>query len=259
VGKIELRQSFGGLSGTVQIEPTLSWRDSLAVQATAEATRDVAGAVYGAAAAIRALEYDIGLRLDAQTEKLERQVGLLTQIAESLRTPARVRAAERVAATGELLRRGRYARARDTAALAAEDDPNNADAFTALAWSQMGLGELELARDSFAEAVAAADGDDKSRARRARARLTFAIDGAATALELLEAHLSDCSPTEQAAVSYDRAIYLCEIGDTTLAKKELFGAVDVDVRHLLAATEDPQATDVFRALATSELQQEVVP
>lgn len=255
MGKIELHESFlGGLSGTVQVEPTLSWRDSLALEATADATRHMAGALSAAAVAVRMLEYEIGLKLEAQTRNLERQVDLLAEIAASLRTPGRVRAAERVAATGELLRRGRYARARDMAVLAIEDDPNNSGAFTALAWSQMGLGELELARESFAEAVAAADDDDKSRARRAQARLTFALDDGAAALALLEDPIGQCSPAEQAAVRYDRAVYLCEVGDLASAKRELLEAADVDVRHLHAASDDPQMTaEEVRSAARSEL------
>jgi tetratricopeptide (TPR) repeat protein len=253
MGKIELRQSFGGLSGTVQVEPSLSWRDSLALERTADATRDVAGAVAMAATAVRALEHEIGLRLDAQTARLDRQIDLLADIAESLRTPARVRAAERVTSTAELLRRGRYARALEAAQQAVQDDPNNPEAFTALAWSRMGLGELELARDAFAEAVLAADGDASSQARRALARLSFAIDDAATALEALSLPVDGYSEAEQAAVRYDRAVYLAELGDPD-AIQELLQAGEIDIRFFQAALDDPQinSSDVKR-LAEAEL------
>jgi tetratricopeptide (TPR) repeat protein len=268
MGKIELRRSFigSGLTGEVQLEPTLSWRDRLALQQTADATRDVASAVVtaGEAAvsavvmaeeAVRTLEYEIGLRLDAQTTKLERQVDLLTEIAESLRTPARVRAAEKVASTAELLRRGRYRRALEAAEQAIQDDPNNAEAFTAVAWAQMGLGNLEPAREAFLEAALASDGDDKSGARRAAARLTFAIDGAAGALHALPAPAPDCSETERAAVHYDRTIYLAESGDQQQASSELHEAGRLDVRHCLAALEDPQLApyEALRRVADAEL------
>ena len=89
VGNIELHHSFigRGLSGTVEVEPTLSWRDKLALEATAENTRATAGATAAMADAIHALEQEIGLRLQQQTERLEEQTNLLADIAASVRNP----------------------------------------------------------------------------------------------------------------------------------------------------------------------------
>lgn len=70
---------------------------------------------------------------------LDRQVDLLADIAQSLRTPARVRAAERLSSVGELLRRKRYDRALAAAVRAVEDDPNNPAGFIAAGWAHIGL------------------------------------------------------------------------------------------------------------------------
>ncbi len=75
--------------------------------------------------AVEDLTREIGLQLQDQTQLMTRQVELLQQIAETLRTPARTRAAERISNAGELLSRERYERALTVASQAIDDDPNN--------------------------------------------------------------------------------------------------------------------------------------
>src|SRR5580698_8999820 len=63
---------------------------------------------------VRAIDWlvaDLDLRLDAQAELLNRQVDLLAEIAHTLRSPARTRAAERLSDAAELLRHHRNERA----------------------------------------------------------------------------------------------------------------------------------------------------
>jgi hypothetical protein len=142
VGNIELRKSFFGDALVGEVQPALSWADHRALADTAHETRrssqeldklngqiaslgfEIGHAYRGLAAVIGDLEDHLGLRLHMQTQVLTGQLDHLARIHETLRTPAKTRAAERIADTGELLRRGRWERALAIASEAIEDDPN---------------------------------------------------------------------------------------------------------------------------------------
>lgn len=265
---IELRERFfgGGLVGSVDISsgPTLSWsehdallagsKDLQRMRATLE---DLGLDVRLVAHAIDGLEAQLGLRLDQQSVLMGRQVHLLMDIAESLRTPARVRAAERLASVGELLRRKRYDRALVAAEEAIDGDPNNPVAFTAAGWAQIGLQHLEQARAMFIEAAQASDGDQRSAAIRQAARLTLALDGPRQALTQLEENANEPhSEREHAALTYDRSVYLAELGDTNGAIACLLQAGHDDPSFLFAALADPLLAShaTFIEAASKELQ-----
>jgi tetratricopeptide (TPR) repeat protein len=199
--------------------------------------------VRSVARAIDGLEGELGLKLDQQSLLLDRQVDLLADIAQSLRTPARVRAAERLSSVGELLRRKRYERAAAAAEEAIEDDPNNPAGFIAAGWAQIGLEHLDAARVLFTEAAQASDGDARSAAGRQAARLTLALEEPQAALTRLDVETDSAqSITERSAVAYDRAVYLAELGDTTGAQASLLDAGRDEPCFLFAALADPLLT-----------------
>jgi hypothetical protein len=119
--EIDLRERlFGdGYTGTISTPsspapaPALSWRDELALQQTASGAMASAvelrflnlgmGRLLDAAFAI---ESTLGLHLAAQTRILDSQLDVLSRIESALLRPGQVSAAERIANTGELLRRG---------------------------------------------------------------------------------------------------------------------------------------------------------
>jgi tetratricopeptide (TPR) repeat protein len=192
------------------------------------------------ARAVDGLEGQLGLRLEEQSMLLDRQVDLLADIAQALRTPARVRAAERLSGVGELLRRKRYVRAATAAKEAIDDDPNNPAGFIAAGWAQIGLKRLDEARALFTEAAEAGDGDARSAAVRQAARLTLALDGPRAALARLDEYATDArGSTEQAAIAYDRSVYLAELGDTPAAEVRLLDAGRDEPSFLLTALADP--------------------
>lgn len=265
MANIVLRESlFGtGLVGSVDFKPTLGWADrqalenvatemggvrqdlrgiGAAMQYVAEGQQDIAWAVATGTSAITAslaaLERDLGLRLDEQTDVLEQQIDLLSQIHETLRTPAKTRAAERIADTAELLRRGRFDRALSNATSAIEDDPNNAAGFRAAGWAALGLGQLLAARDYFVESGAASDGDERAEALRQAARIAYLVDDATSALTILAAVDDRASRLAARGVAYDRALYCAESGNVEQARKHLHDALDQDARFVLLALED---------------------
>ncbi len=251
MGSVELRERFfgGGVVGTVDLPraPTLSWSEHRALLESASDLRQVRGAlgrlgldVVSIARAIDGLEGNLGLRLDQQAVLLDRQVHLLADIAQSLRTPARVRAAERLSSVGELLRRKRYDRALAAAVQAVEDDPNNPAGFIAAGWAHIGLENLGSARTMFSEAAEASDGDARSTRVRQVARLTLALDGAQAALDRLNQD-PDCAQTsiERGAVAYDRCVYLSQLGDEAAAVASLSEAGRDEPSFLFAALADP--------------------
>jgi tetratricopeptide (TPR) repeat protein len=251
MANIELRKRFfgAGVVGSIDLPsaPTLSWSEHHALVESSADLRQVRSTlecldmdVRSVARAIDGLEGELGLRLDQQSLLLDRQVDLLADIAQSLRTPARVRAAERLSSVGELLRRKRYERAVAAAEEAIEDDPNNPAGFIAAGWAQIGLEHLEAARALFIEAAQASDGDARSAVLRQAARLTLALEGAKAALTILDGKVSSAhSVTECAAVAYDRAVYLAELGDTTAAQAGLLDAGRDEPSFLFAALADP--------------------
>ncbi|MGO9902774.1 MAG: hypothetical protein ACLP0J_24490 [Solirubrobacteraceae bacterium] len=269
------RSSFGGSAGS---SPGLSWYERRVLADTKfasaqsvktmerverqlssvefivdQGSRGVAGAVWGA---ISRLEGSLGLRLYAQTEVLSQQLDMLKNIEVALLTPAKTRAAERIAGTGELLRRGRWERALALANEAIEADPNNPAGFRAAAWALLGLSRTEEARAHFLECAGASDGSERSQALRQAARLTLTIDGAAAALAILPGDAEQLGDEELRAVNYDRAVYLVTDGDVDSAKRTLTHAFEEDDRYAMVACNDPllESHPELVGLATDYLQ-----
>lgn len=299
MAKIELRTSVlgGGLVGDVQMAPALSWSEHSALVSAERNTAELAMSARGiarqlesmgldlqaTAASISALELSLGLRLDSQTRLLDRQVALLGELSEVLRTPAKTRAAERLTDVGELLRRERWKRALSVAEDVTEDDPNNPEGFLACAWANLGLQQLDAARDCYVEAAEAADGLRASELGRQAARVAFASNDAAAAQEVLdrfaiteaarwpivswqEAELvrkSIRERTELGAVNYDRAVYAAARGEREVAAEALEDAGELSPEFLAAALqdavllEDAELTErVSRLLATAMTEQQ---
>jgi tetratricopeptide (TPR) repeat protein len=221
---------------------------------------------------VRAIDWlvaDLDLRLDAQAELLNRQVDLLAEIAHTLRSPARTRAAERLSDAAELLRHHRNERALSLAEQAIDDDPNNDTAFVVAAWAAVGLEDLARARGYFREAAQATRSEPGAGVRHMNAvflaaRLTFALDGPEAALRELDGaepfidpglqeehpgftaqqlHLLLLSPNKAAAVKFDRAVYYTasdQMGAALEAFREVCG--EHDIRFCLMTLTDPVLT-----------------
>ena len=194
---------------------------------------DVGENVAEVVAAIDDLVNVLDLRLDEQTKLLSHQADLLAEIAQTLRSPARTRAAERIRDAVELLRHRRYERALTVADQAISDDPNNDAAFMLAAWASVGLQDFERARGYFREAAQATalTKDAETRHMNAvylAARLTFLLDGPDAAIHELDGaepfidpalerahsnwtreqlHLSQLDANRAAAIKFDRAVY----------------------------------------------------
>ncbi|MEX2973083.1 hypothetical protein [Streptomyces sp. C184] len=199
--------------------------------------------------AIDSLESELGLELGAQAQLLAQQIDLLTDIAQTLHTPAHTRAAERLADSTELLRHKRYERALTTAQQAIEGDPNNDAAFMVAGWACRGLERAGDARRFFREAAQATDpapsGDFDAIARHVHAallaaRLTFALEGPQAALSELVTLTPDRSPAKvAAAIRFDRSIYLAASDDVDSAIENFQKATGEDPRFCLMALTDP--------------------
>jgi hypothetical protein len=274
MGKVELHKSAfgGGLVGEVQSAPALSWSEHQALIGTQRSVAALSSQAWAmgrqletigldiqaTAAGISALEFRLGLRLDAQTELLGRQLSLLDEVAAALRTPAKTRAAERLADVGELLRRERWKRALAVAEAVTEDDPNNPEGFLACAWANLGLGLAEAARNSYVEAAEAADGIRASELGRQAARLALSTQDGPNALAVLKRFaITEAADwpnvpwperdavlerirerTELGAVNYDLAVYAAASGDHDLAKNALHRAGELSPEFLAAAQQD---------------------
>jgi tetratricopeptide (TPR) repeat protein len=217
-----------------------------AVEAVGEGVEDLTETV-------NALEAALGLRLEAQTQ-------VLAEIAETLRSPAHTRAAERVRHAAGLLRRGRPERALQFAEHAIDDDPNNPGGYLSAVWACLGLERPETAREYFREAASAAEEiDARSAAARRAVRLTFALEGAQPALAELPVENLDTgglSREEYAAICYDRAVYLASAGDHPEHVCRWLGAAAArDGRFLQMALVDPIlcSVDAVRKYAADEL------
>jgi tetratricopeptide (TPR) repeat protein len=242
VANIELHERLlgGGFHGTIDMPampPALSWADSQALQTSA------AGAMAAAvelrflniklatlSASIAELEQELCLRLDAQTDVLASQLDVLARIESALRRPGQVRAAERIANTAELLRRGRYERALSDAELAIEDDPVNPAGFVAAGWAAIGLGHGDQARKFLLEAGEASDGDQRATALRQAARITFAIEDGVAALAVLSGCDDRTTAFQRSAIEYDRAVYLAASNDRAGAIEALRRVLTADER-----------------------------
>ncbi len=274
MAKIELRTSaFGGaLIGDVQTAPTLSWSEHSALVSAERNTAELALSARGivrqlesmgldlqaTAASISALELNLGLRLDAQTRLLDRQLALLGELSDVLRTPAKTRAAERLTDVGELLRRERWKRALSVAEDVTEDDPNNAEGFLACAWANLGLQQLNAACNCYVEAAEAADGLRASELGRQAARVAFATKDAGAAQAILDrfaiteaartptvsweeaelVHRSIRERTELGAVNYDRAVYAASLDKREIAAEALEDAGELSPEFLAMALHD---------------------
>ncbi len=274
MANIELRERFfgGGLVGTIETAPTLSWSEHSALIETARGATELASQtraigrhletigldIQATAASVAALEWSLGLRLDSQTQLLGEQVSLLTGIAEVMRTPAKTRAAERLVDVAELLRRKRWKRALSIAETVTEDDPNNPEGFLACAWANLGLGQIDLARDAYVEAAEATDGFRASELGRQAARLDLAIRDGHAALQTLNRFAVEDAPdwpavswpdrdfvidcirrrTELGAVCYDRAVYAAAASDIEGSSEALRQAGMLSPVFLAAAHQD---------------------
>jgi tetratricopeptide (TPR) repeat protein len=230
---------------------------------------DVGANVQDVVQAIDWLVSDLDLRLDAQTKLLNQQVDLLTEIAQTLRSPSRTRAAERLRDASELLRHHRNERALTVAEQAIEDDPNNDAAFMLAGWASLGLEDLQRARGHFREAAQATAYERNAEARHMNAvyvaaRLTFVVDGPEAALRELDgakpffdSELRSARPTfseqqldllvlkpnKAGAIKFDRTIYLTAAGQADAAT-QLFREIaeQHDIRFCLMALTDPMLT-----------------
>jgi ribosomal protein L7/L12 len=164
----------------------------------------------------------------------------LERIESALRHPAKVRAAERLVDAGKLLDQRRFDRALPLAQEAISDDPLNSEAFGAAAWALLGLGRLEESHDHFVEAATASAGTDEASYTRRAARVAFALGRAPEAEAALRNVLANSSPAafEQAACSYDLAIYVAE-HNLDEATENLRHATSYDSRYAAWALADP--------------------
>jgi tetratricopeptide (TPR) repeat protein len=272
MGRIELHKSFLGSgyeghidvqgSGRPNVQPSLSWVDSLALQATASNSATTAAAAAATAGAVVRLGWDVsaiasavqslgatlGHQMDEQASLLERQAAELSAITEALRTPARTRAAERIADAGVLLRRGRFEQALKFAREAIDLSPITAYGFDAAAWALLGLGDFEGARSHFQEAADACDGDERAGYLRRAARLSYVLGDANNARNLIRTAVAgEPSTEERLGLLYDSAIYQAAAGDTTGALETIAAVCEADWRFGGMAAVD-RALDDFPEL-----------
>lgn len=213
---------------------SLNWSQSASLARTAENTRPGSSGIdmtpvirelrslgvdiHEVAGAVASLEQELVLRLDAQTDMLDKQLDVLEQIAEILRNPLRTRAAERVRTANELLRHHRFERALEVTDQAIDDDPNNDLAFIIGGWASFGLKMIDLARVYFREAKQATSGTKGAEGRRMHAarlaaRMTFGLEGPEAAWQELNAtdyvseHLELNESQFLFALYYDLAAY----------------------------------------------------
>jgi tetratricopeptide (TPR) repeat protein len=215
------------------------------------------------AAAVDDMERGIGLRLDAQTEVLREQSTVLREIHGAILTPARTRAAERVADAAQLLARHRWERALAVAEEGIEADPNNPGVFSAAGWALLGMDRMDDARLMFEEARDAADGDERSQAARQAARAALAGGKPELAYTLArDARAMAESAAEQAAVDYDFGVYALLNGDAQTAGASLEAACRYSSEYCKMALLDrhldgaPELRDQMARILT-ELSREV--
>jgi tetratricopeptide (TPR) repeat protein len=219
--------------------------------------------------AIDFLVSDLDLRLDEQTKLLSGQVDLLAEIAQTLRSPARTRAAERVRDAAELLRHHRNERALSVAEQAIDDDPNNDLAFVIAAWASLGVQDSRRALSYLREAAQATAETEGAEQRHMNAvylaaRLTFVLDGPEAALrELDAAHpfinprlqkeqpgagredlcLSCLSPNKAGAIKFDRTVYYAASNHLDAALEIFRDIIEKhDATFCLMALTDPVLT-----------------
>jgi tetratricopeptide (TPR) repeat protein len=233
-----------------------TWQTSVETKRAREAMERVGWSVEGVADRIDNLERTLGLKLDEQTRILEQQAQLLAEIRDTLLTPAKTRAAERVADAAQLLSRARFDRALTIANEGIEADPTNPGVFVAAGWALLGLERPDEARAMFEEGRDAANGDERSRAARQAARAALASGNPSLAYALARdaRQLAD-SNDERAAVAYDVAVYAWITGDHESAADLLEAACRHDSRFCEMALLDRNLTraDELRNLAAHVL------
>jgi tetratricopeptide (TPR) repeat protein len=208
----------------------------LLVERVGWSVRDVSAAVDNLGAL---LCYELG----AQGETMRGQLAVLRAIHDTLLTPAKTRAAERVTDAAVLLETGRYARALTLAREAIDLDPVTSVGFVAAGWALIGARRYAEARPYFEEAADASSGDQRSVYRRQAARLAYATGDTAGALELSRAVAADVSCSERLRVMYDRGIYEAAVENTARAIKTLKAVCDGDWRFGALAVADRALAD----------------
>lgn len=221
-----------------------AWQTSDETRRARQAMERVGMSVDDVADQVARLERNLGLWMEAQTRVLEQQTELLSQIRDAVLTPAKTRAAERVADAAQLLRNERYKRALTVAEEGIDADPNNPGVFSAAGWALYCLERPDDARKMFEEARDAASGDERSRAARQAGRAALAGGNPSLAYSLVrDARRMADTDDEQAAVSYDVAIYAWLTRDMDTAPIALEAACRHDSTYCKMALLDTNLDD----------------
>lgn len=221
-----------------------AWETSQETRRARVAMESVGMSVDSVADQIDRLERGLGLHLEQQTVLLKQQTEVLSQIRDAVLTPARTRAAERVADAAQLLRRERWQRALDVSREGIEADPNNPGVFFAAGWALIGLERPDDARAMFEEARDAADGDERSLGARQAARAALAGGNSGLAYSLVrDARSMAQSDDERAGVAYDVAVYAWLNDDPESAHEALEKACRHDTRYCHMAFTDRNLND----------------
>jgi tetratricopeptide (TPR) repeat protein len=256
IARIELHERLlsPGLAGSVELDP-LKQAFVAAAERTAgevEGVRDQLTALGWTldevADAVASLEREMGVRLDQHTQILDSQLAVLRSIDAALRSPAKVRAAERMGDAAGLLRSRRYDRALQCAREAIDSDPNNPAAFAAAGWALVGVGQFGDAAAEFAEAWVAASDGHRGRVEYARqaGRCYLASGDVARARSLLADAVAEGgdaggphSAAGMAPLHYDAALAAAVAADMDAAARAVETAVGLDPRFAQAAVAEP--------------------
>jgi hypothetical protein len=240
VGRIDLRQEIETLSRSPQ-PIHLSERDGELLAGLGAMVDRLGWELDSVRAAISSLEQNVSVRLDEQTKVMEKQLEVLLSIDAALRSPAKIRAAERLSDAAKLLRAGRHQRALSCALEAIDGDPNNPSGFAAAAWATFNLGQPLKAVEWFLEARAAATDHRKSDYSREAARCLLVAEEAPRARRVLETAIATrgVSTASAARSQYLLAIAAAEDGDVEAACAALLAAVEVDSGFAAMAAIEP--------------------
>ncbi len=255
MAQIELRQRFfgEGVVGEVDLPGAAAIVDPLK-QAFVDAAERTAVAVQGVrqdlvalgwsvgqvADAVWSLERQLSWRLQEQTAYLQQQVAALQSIDAALRSPAKVRAAERMSDAAGLLRTGRHERALRCAQEAIEGDPNHPGGFAAAGWASLGLDHSQRAADYFLEARSASTGTERANYTRQAARCLLVGGDIEQARLVLEDELGlVADDTIGGMLHYDAALACALLDDAEAGAAHVVAAVDGDVRFAQMAVAEP--------------------
>jgi tetratricopeptide (TPR) repeat protein len=281
VANLELHERFfgSGLVGSIELEAAL-------VQSFQRATGQIAGirselaslgwSIEQIPTVVSSLEHAVVVRLDQQTSYLASQLAALSSIDTALRTPAKVRAAERMSDAAGLLKSGRYERALACAEEAIEGDPNHPGGFAAAGSASIGLGRMREAAEHFLEAHAAGDEVTVNAGTHAKlAAKCLLIEGETErARTLLEEVVRNRAPHLQgeswnesdALLRYELAIACVLDGDSDSAADHLEQAIRLNTMYVPIALVEPvfsdqddvlrRAVTVARAIAREQAEAE---